>query len=171
MKNLILIILTFGIISCNSKKTDSKEKVDIPIEKIKLDKSNQDNLIGVYEYIYEHNTENLIENHYIEFLTDKAIYYGTSDDFDNAREGYYPGFFSTEIIDLKTDKNQIEFTLNPNDFIFYNGVISPLIQTDKNEPWNIKISSKMRNYRGKMKGDTIFIETENFDLRKFIKIK
>ncbi len=52
---------------------------------------------GIYEHVHEHNSEHLIENHYIEILDKKGkiqgIYYGTSDDFDAAREGYLPGFF------------------------------------------------------------------------------
>ncbi len=171
MKILILIIFTFGIISCNPNKTDSKGKVDIPIEKIISDKTSTNELTGIYEYIYEYNTEDLIENHYIEFKNNKAYYYGTSDDFDNAREGYLPGFFSSEISDFKTDKNRIEFSLKVNDSIFYKNAISPILQVEKNELWNIGISYKTRKYKGKIKGDTIFIETENFDLRKFIKIK
>ena len=126
-------------------------------------------LSGVYEYIYENNTEDLIENHYLQFENGEAFYFGTSDDFDEAREGYYPGFFMSQIHNLKRDNNTISFQLNVNDSSFFKTPITPMYQTNGNEPWGIAIRYETRDYKGELKGDTIVITTKDFDPRKFIR--
>lgn len=128
-------------------------------------------LNGVYEYVYEHNTEDMVENHYLEFKNNKAFYYGTSDDFDEAREGYYPGFFVAQIENLVLNENIISFNLKVSDSIFYKQPFTPLYQANGNEPWENGIRYDFRNYQGKVKGDTITIITKGFDPRKFIKKK
>ena len=128
-------------------------------------------LLGVYEYVYEHNTEDLIENHYLEFKEGNAFYYGTSDDFDEAREGYYPGFFMKQINNLELNGENLSFNVIVSDSIFYKQPITPLNQTNGNEPWEIGIRFNSRNYEGKINGDTITINTKDFDPRKFIKKK
>lgn len=74
---------------------------------------------GVYKYTYEHNTDDLIEDHYmiIEKVDGHMVgrYYGTSDEFDEAREGYLPGFFVLDMLDLKIAKDNIEFRLKLED--------------------------------------------------------
>lgn len=126
-------------------------------------------LSGIYEYVYDYNTEDLIENHYLEFKADNAFYYGTSDDFDRAREGYYPGFFMAQIDNMKMDRNYFSFSLNVSDSIFYKKPITPLYQADGNEPWDYGIRYNTRIYKGEVNGDTITLTTKDFDPRKFIK--
>lgn len=128
-------------------------------------------LNGIYEYIYEHNTDDLVENHYLEFRNKEVLYYGTSDDFDEAREGYYPGFFVAQIKDLERDENKISFNLKVSDSIFFKQPITPLYQAKENEPWEIGIRNDSRNYEGKINGDTIKIITKDFQPRIFVKKK
>ena len=71
-------------------------------------------------------------------------YYGTSDDFDPAREGYLPGFFYSEILDFKSNENIIEFSLTISDSIFYKEAISPIPPYKAKENWDIGISSTTR---------------------------
>jgi hypothetical protein len=148
------------------KQIDKSEPVII---RPKIDQSIE--LSGVYEYIYEHNTADLIENHYIEFENGNGFYYGTSDDFDQAREGYYPGFFMAQINKLEIDGNKMLFSLSVNDSMFYKKPITPLNQKNDNEPWNIGVRYNARTYTGEVKGDTIIVETDDFDPRLFIKKK
>jgi hypothetical protein len=148
------------------KQIDKSEPVII---RPKIDQSIE--LSGVYEYIYEHNTADLIENHYIEFENGNGFYYGTSDDFDQAREGYYPGFFMAQINKLEMDGNKMLFSLSVNDSMFYKKPITPLNQKNDNEPWNIGVRYNARTYTGEVKGDTIIVETDDFDPRLFIKKK
>ncbi len=148
------------------KQIDKSEPV---ITRPKIDESIE--LSGVYEYIYEHNTADLIENHYIEFENGKSYYYGTSDDFDQAREGYYPGFFMAQINKLEMDGNMILFSLSVNDSMFYKNPVTPLYQTNGNEQWDIGVRYNTRTYTGEIKGDTIIVETDDFDPRLFKKKK
>jgi|APLow6443716910_1056828.scaffolds.fasta_scaffold369703_1 hypothetical protein len=76
-------------------------------------------LSGTYEYIYPYNSEDLIENQYIILIKSKegysGWYYGTSDEFDSAREGYLPAFFVTEMLNLKISNDTITFKLAISD--------------------------------------------------------
>lgn len=128
-------------------------------------------LSGVYEYEYEHNTENLIENHYLAFKDGNAFYYGTSDDFDDMRQGYYPGFFKAPLETMKMEGDSISFDLKVSDSIFYKQPITPMYQVSENEPWDVGPRYHTRAYTGKIKGDTIIIKTNGFAPRFFIKKK
>ncbi|MEK6700220.1 MAG: hypothetical protein AABZ10_14410 [Nitrospirota bacterium] len=78
---------------------------------------------GVYEYVYEHNTKDLIENHCIilEQENDAIVgrYYGTSDDFDDMREGYLPGFFVALMKKLVIHNNKISFRVDVREGDFF----------------------------------------------------
>ncbi len=170
MIRILYIIILIGFISCNSTHSESKEKVRTSNKIIDTIEINTLRLTGVYEYIYEHNTEDFIENHYLEFRENETLYYGTSDDFDEAREGYLPGFFFTKITNLSLTENQLKFSLTVNDSVFYQNPITPLNQVDENKPWEIGIRYDTRKYNGQINGDTITIITTDFDPRKFIKM-
>ena len=145
-----------------SKKEDSLINKTFINETVKFE--------GIYRYNYKHNTDDLIENHYIEFTGREVFYYGTSDDFDEAREGYLPGFFRAKITNLKRDKGSIEFNLNIKNSDIYTNAITPLKTLKKNTLLGIDLMYNIRKYEGKINGDTIIIKTQNFDPRLFIKI-
>lgn len=131
-------------------------------------------LPGIYEYVYEYNTRDLIENHYLEFIRTNGkidgYYYGTSDDFDEAREGYLPGFFSARMKDLVVQGPNISFEVEVKDADLFSRPITPLKKAEKNTPWGVGIRYNTRLYYGEIKGNTIIMKTRGFDARVFRKI-
>lgn len=129
-------------------------------------------LEGVYEYKKPNNTEGLNENHYIEFKENHVYYYGTSDDFDMAREGYLPGFFFKEVSAFEKKENNISFSIQADDSMFYKYQISPLFRTEHNENYKLGISKVKNHYEGtvSMTKDTIFINSKGLDTRCFVVI-
>ena len=173
---LLILLIGFGLgsffnnMSDFTQNSDSIFTINLTNKKIDTIEKSNPKLNGIYEYVYKHNTNDLIENHYLEFKDNRNFYYGTSDDFDKAREGYFPGFFIMEISDLSLTENQLDFSLTVNNSLFYKKPITPLIQIKENELWKIGISYNTRKYSGQINGDTITIITTDFDPRKFIKM-
>jgi hypothetical protein len=130
----------------------------------------QISLSGTYEFVYPHNTPDLIENHYI-VLEDgggrlRGWYYGTSDDFDSAREGYLPGFFVAELEDLQIAGDSIRFTLAVPRTAYFTKPV-PLqhrsaadIPADRLERWQVSPTADRREYSGSFAGDRIVLALE-----------
>lgn len=62
----------------------------------------------------------------------KCFYYGTSDDFEEAREGYLPGFISVEATNLSFSGGEISFHLNSINHNFYSQPVEIGLHTDEN---------------------------------------
>jgi hypothetical protein len=149
-------------------------------------KTAADDVGGVYEYIYEHNTKDLTENHYIvlnlENETVAGLYYGTSDDFDDAREGYLPGFFVSPMRELSIQNHTISFKieLQPDDlFVKPIGLStkSPReVDQKQNRRWiadyqpGLRLTRNLVIYAGAIKNNEIRIVTK-YGTRIFKKIK
>jgi hypothetical protein len=112
-----LIFLLFG---CTSKPSATEQKVISPPDTAEIEELKEETkpkkqlyLNGIYEYDYPHDTKDMNENQYIAFKKDgdsvKGWYFGTSDEFDEAREGYLPGYFVSEIEDLTIKEDSIFF--------------------------------------------------------------
>ena len=129
--------------------------------------------IGIFEYVYEYNTENQIENHYIKISIKNGNihgeYYGTSDDFDNAREGYLPGYFTAQMMNIQTKGKNISFSIKPSKY--FKNPITPISKTINNIPWDIPIKSTKRTYKGTYSDKKLIINSNGLDPRTFIKIK
>jgi hypothetical protein len=184
MKILVrFILLSLCITLLSSCNTINNDK-HIDLEKINEEGSksitvitNDDsNNTGTYMYDYENDTENLIEDHYIvlEAVNGKleGRYYGTSDDFDEAREGYYPGFFVSNMQYLQIRDDEITFIIDlQKSDLFSKQVIleykaSEEVPLTENPIWvnsNIVEGSDKnpRNYKGKIVDGEILLELEN----------
>ena len=149
-------------------------------------KSVQDSIAGVYVYIYGHNTTDLEENHTIVLETDRnsvaGLYYGTSDDFDDAREGYLPGFFVSPMRQLSIQNQTISFRieLRPDELFVKpidRSIRSPIeVDRSKNRRWitdyqpGLKLSRSIVIYSGEIKNSEIHIKSKH-GTRIFKKIK
>lgn len=139
--------------------------------------NNINKYIGVYKYQDKNNSN---EDQYIvlENLNGKleGRYYGTSDDFDEAREGYYPGFFVSNMRDLQIKDNTINYNIQlqdsdvfakPIDLIYKS---SKEISLEKNSKWDVRIRRHTCEYNGKIVNGEIQLEVD-FGPRVFKKNK
>ena len=110
-----------------------------------------------YEYQYAFNTADLNENHFIVLDSIngrlRGWYYGTSDEFDSAREGYLPGFFVAEMQDLSVSRDRISFSLEKPAQLFAAPVphayrSSAEIPAGTLKPWTVTLPSARRDYAG-----------------------
>lgn len=175
-----LILPVFIMISCSS--SNNSQDYDNPTE---LEDKNDSliteyrQFIGDWEYEYPHNAASLIENHYITFKVENknliGIYYGTSDDFDVAREGYYPGFFVQQMDKLNIDSidDSFSFQLQIDENSLFTEPIPLTGNTDvgKNiEKWNYGLEFNNRKYQGHLSNDTLWLESQGID-RFFLRKK
>ncbi|MBM7856128.1 hypothetical protein JOC37_002558 [Desulfohalotomaculum tongense] len=188
---IILLILSLCIITfsyynkefntlLNEQNFISKKTDNMTIkEEVKTVNSVSTTDINKYEGVYRYKNRHDTEDHYIvlEYVNGilQGRYYGTSDDFDDAREGYYVGFFVSDIKDLQIEGNAITFKLQlqdrdvftkPIDLIYKSSQDIPL---DKNPNWNIGLRKFSRDYKGEIINGEIQLETE-FEKRVFKKL-
>jgi hypothetical protein len=170
MKKMIIALL---IIFYACGQNNSSKNSDNQIKK--------DNLSGVYEYVYPNNTPELTENHFIVLETTQnqlsGYYYGTSDEFDEEREGYLPAFFVAKMHNLKIVNDTINFTLivNNDDFLTkavdlkYKSTNDALKAGYKN--WENLIPTEPKSYKGIFKNSStiVFNEEDEFLTKTFKK--
>ncbi|MDR1738027.1 MAG: hypothetical protein LBR66_04310 [Candidatus Symbiothrix sp.] len=106
-----------------------------------------------YEYPYDNAENNYI---FLEIENDslKGYYYGTTDEFDEVREGYPCGFFVLPMDSLQIKNDSISFVLQPtnNDFL-----VQPIARSIRSTEealkmgyshWDIARLNSGRSYRG-----------------------
>ncbi|MCL1876242.1 MAG: hypothetical protein FWF87_08310 [Synergistaceae bacterium] len=130
--------------------------------------------IGTYVYSYEYNSD---ENHYIvlEDVNGKIVgrYYGTSDDFDDAREGYYAGYYVTDMRNLQIKGNVITFEVKLTENDMFSKPVDLKYKSGKQVPksenpvWENKqlvtyaasSGNNPRKYKGNIANGEIILET------------
>lgn len=132
--------------------------------------------------VYVNKTKALNEDQYLVIeKTDEGkltgFYYGITDDFDEAREGYLPGFFVSEIDSIVNVGNSVVFTFVVNAANTFTTQVPLDIRTsseayERLKPWGIypeKIYTIQ--YKGEIKGETIFVKGKtSYDNKTFVKI-
>ncbi len=172
MRNIV-IGLFLTLIACGQTAKPPKQGDKV---------ANFDKYVGIYEYVYPDNTQDLIENHFIVLTKngDKmtGLYYGTSDEYDEAREGYLPGFFVSTMDNLQINGDTIRFVLNTKNSDFLTKSVDLKIQSTKDainvgyKNWENKIPTNPKNYVGLIKdSETIFFKGEMEFMNKTFKKK
>ena len=123
-------------------------------------------LNGIYEYKYPYNTEGMNENQYIAFNkngdTIDAWYFGTSDEFDEAREGYLPGYFISRIQNLSNVGDSIFFSVSTARNQCYSerppiGIVDENVLKSSYKKWHHSETRETINYEGKLDGLKLYI--------------
>lgn len=180
---MVFIFLAIVAFACQNQSKDKTSNIDLKqVDTILTDshtistddfisyfKPLADSLSGIYKYQYPYNTEDLQENHYIEIIGNTVTYYSTTDDFDEAREGYLPGFFSTEI-KLNITDSIFTFNLDPENITFYNSPVLPVIKRANNTTWKLVKFKEVKTYTGHITKDK-FIITNDGEPTEFKKIE
>ncbi len=151
-----------------------KKQINVEVASKNLQTSgpiNMDEYVGIYRYNYEHNSESLVEDHYIvvENINDQLTgrYYGTSDEFDESREGYPPGFFVLEMINFEIASGEISFKLelNSNETFTYPLKLhirnSNEVKEEINPLWLNSHITGEKSYNGVAKDKTILLSMGN----------
>jgi len=138
-------------------------------------------ICGTYRYEYPDNTPTLNENHYIVLEQSEqegliGTYYGTTDEFEEAREGYYPGFFVAKMDSLRIDKDTINFVIKVSNRDFFKRPVPLQIKTPmeahkKNlQVWDVaKLTCTSKRYKGLISKKKLFFKGEEGSLdREFI---
>jgi len=172
MRNVILsLLLVFSACGQNNSSKISNTQTD-----------NNDKYSGVYEYVYPDNTTDLMENHFIVFseVDDKLIgyYYGTSDEFDEAGEGYLPAFFVAKMDNLVIKGDTIRFTLKVDNSDLLTKAVDLKYRSTKDaidagyKNWENKVPTVPKHYIGLLKDEkTIFFKGEQEFLDKHLRKK
>ena len=71
-----------------------------------------------------------------------GYYYGITDDFDKAREGYYPGYFVAKISQVNVNDNNISFVVHVNSDNCFTKPVPLSIRTSSEaskilKPWDV----------------------------------
>ena len=177
MKNYYIYIILFCLfLSCQSKNVEKSSVLEMNSQ-----------VVGTYLWKYPIEiASTLNEDNRIVISNGnngiEGLYYGTTDEFDVAREGYVAGYFVLRIYDLYINDDTIKFTLKPEKTDFFTKPIDISIKSSKDAAkkgyihWDILDNypfQTSKNYQGLIKDSQsiIFSEDPNDKMytKKFIK--
>ncbi|NME68051.1 hypothetical protein [Flammeovirga aprica] len=133
----------------------------------KVNKKYLSELVGTYEYSYPVPEGSLNENQYIVIEKNEddfdCLFYGTSDEFDMSREGYYPGYYVTPIQKLRVNKEEIYFTLNISSKEIFTEPINRQLKSRHEvanmgyENWEVYLKTEPQKYKGIILPDKVIL--------------
>lgn len=141
-----------------------------------------DDICGVYEYSYPYATADLCEDQFL--VLEKSgegyvtgYYYGTTDEFDEAREGYLPGFFVAKMDSLVIKNDSISFVIRVSNNDFFTKPIPKIIRTSQEArnldmlKWNVgNLRNTSKKYFGVSRNGGIYLAKDDSTGRLFVKM-
>ena len=131
---------------------------------------------NIYEGIYKYSDEYSDAPAYLVISgTGSKLsgeFYASSDEFDDAREGYEPGFFQAKLQNIRPNENGFAFDIKPDKFFVK--PLSPLArQTDFSVWTTVSMNIKSKTYQAVYSGSRITLKCNcpEMDDRTFIRIK
>ncbi len=172
MRRLYLLIF-ISLLSCEPDKETKQKNPEIIRKPI-----HSQNIDGVYEYVYPDNTADLVENQYIVLKNGIGLYYGTSDEFDEARMEYLPGFFVVPMQYLSITSDSIRFKLEITSADLFTKAVSLKHKSSVDaksagyKQWGVVPPHQIKMYKGAVRGDTLYFKARILDFdKRFIKRK
>ena len=156
-------------------------------QSIKLEKQDTRNISGTYIWKYpdelataiDEDNKIIIKKNNNKF---EGLFYGTTDEFDRAREGYLPGYFVLNMEELRIDGDTVRFILQPKINDFFNEYIGiPVSSSQEAINKGLTHWSKLDNftfittkkYQGLLDSQTIYFEKDAYNgmfEKKFINV-
>lgn len=174
-----IAFLTVGAAACDFSPPD--QAISQPpseptvFEEQELATEEDSSLVGTYQYTYPHNTADLNEDHFIMIYEHggelHGTYFGTSDDFDPAREGYKPGYYYAEMQNLQLTDSTISFVVEVTDSTMYQHQITPFVKAAEQRPWQGTLQRYTQGFSGTIEDDVIKLPYDHFQARLFVKVR
>ncbi len=176
--NLFCLIVLVVLSSCKQGESTRRNTQELSAspEKplVKSSENTLEDLVGLWKFTYPYSGS-LIEDHYMKIGQEgtglSGAYYGTTDDFDRAREGYLPGFFRADMQDISFNNDTLSFRLEIREDELYQEPIPLTLNSGISyggEKWEYGISFKEKEYKGIYKNGRVVLFTR-FDPREFLR--
>ena len=114
MKALVAVLFGFGTYSCSttqmSEISESTSKIDSMV-------------YYFFQKEYDECSTSVLELSYKDGRVASGYFWGTSDEFSEAREGYYPGFFVLPMENIQNHGNGFSFVLDSHKTQFLSGPV------------------------------------------------
>jgi len=133
--------------------------------------------------VYVNQVEDMYEDQYLVIEQDEkgklsGYYYGTTDDFDEVREGYRPGFFVAELKDIKSDAKSLDFSVEVQTEDLFSlpvplNVRSSRVASKFLKPWTVYLSGVKKRISFHClfnNGSLIYQAGDKYSSKTFVKV-
>ena len=120
MKALITVLFGIGVCSCSTTRIS-----EVGESTPKLDSM----VYYIFQEEYDECSTSILELSYKDGKVATGYFWGTSDEFSEAREGYYPGFFVLPMKNIQNHGDGFSFVLDSRKTQFLSGPIKVTVHS------------------------------------------